>query len=84
MILNTRSTWAISFYLCPGRFIPVRRDTADGQVALQFTTLLNEADASIATGTGAIVAVVDLMMRGSTDTEVLIALPNHAYRIPTS
>jgi hypothetical protein len=56
-------------------------DTSDGNTNVQFTTNLTEADGSIATGSGAIVAVVDILMRGSTDTEVQFTLPDHPYRI---
>jgi len=56
-------------------------DTSDGNTNIQFSTLLGEADASIATGTGAIVAVVDILMKGANDTYVLFTLPDHPYLV---
>lgn len=52
-------------------------DTSDGNTNVQFTTALTEADASIATGTGALVRVTDIYYRGSTDTEVVLTLTDH-------
>lgn len=54
-------------------------DTSDGNTNVQFTTLLGEADATIATGTGAICAVYDIIMKGANDSRVEIVLTDHPY-----
>jgi len=54
-------------------------DTSDGNTNVQFTTALDEADATIATGTGAILAVYDLIMKGENKTAVQVVLTDHPY-----
>ena len=56
-------------------------DTSDGNTNVQFTTTLNEADATIASGTGAICAVYDIIMKGQNHTAVQLVLTDHPYSI---
>lgn len=56
-------------------------DTSDGNTNVQFTTNLYEADATIATGTGAVCAVYDLIMKGENKTMVQLVLTDHPYMI---
>lgn len=50
---------------------------------VQFTTLLLEADASIAVGTGAAMITVELILNGPTDSYVLCTSNDHALNIAT-
>ena len=52
-------------------------------VTLQFTTLFTQADASIAVGTGASLRVLELIGKGTTDSEVRFMLNDHAFRDAT-
>lgn len=52
---------------------------ADGPMALQTSTLFTQADASIASGTGGEVSVVDLELNGLTDSYVLFHLRLHVH-----
>ncbi len=52
---------------------------ADGPGWVQGTTLITQADASIASGTGMDVSVVDLDLNGLTDSYVLFKLRNHVH-----
>ena len=56
-------------------------DTSDGNTNVQFTTNLYEADATIATGTGAICAVYDIIMKGQNYTAVQLVLTDHPYLV---
>ena len=51
----------------------------DGASFLQFTTLLNQADASIAAGTGAEVQVFRLELEGASDSRVLYTFRQHQW-----
>ncbi len=50
---------------------------------VQFTTLLQEADASIAVGTGAAMVTVELILNGAADSYVLCTSNDHALNIAT-
>lgn len=50
---------------------------------IQFTTLLQEADASIAVGTGAAMVTVDFILNGAKDSYVLCSSNDHALNIAT-
>ncbi len=50
---------------------------------IQFTTLLNEADASIAVGTGAAMITVEMILAGLADSYVLCTSNDHALNIAT-
>ncbi len=52
---------------------------ADGPMAVEGTTLLTQADASIASGTGSEASVVDLELNGLTDSYVLYKLRDHVH-----
>lgn len=56
-------------------------DTSDGNTNVQFTTNLYEADATIATGTGAVLAVYDIIMKGENKTAVQVVLTDHPYLV---
>lgn len=56
-------------------------DTSDGNTNVQFTTLFTEANAEIASGTGAVCAVYDIIMKGENHTAVQLVLTDHPYNI---
>ena len=68
------------FLMCPWTFYPGDgTDTSDGASNLQFTTVFTEADASIASGTGLVCAIYDLILMGANDSRVQILLMDHPY-----
>ena len=54
-------------------------DTTDGNSNIQSTTLFTQADASVASGTGAQVSVVDLELNGRSDSYVLFIFDAHVH-----
>lgn len=56
-------------------------DTSDGNTNVQLTTNLYEANATIATGTGGICAVYDIIMKGQNYTAVQLVLTDHPYLV---
>jgi hypothetical protein len=52
---------------------------ADGPAAVQGTTLITQADASIASATGMEASVVDLELKGRSDSYVLFVLRDHVH-----
>ena len=56
----------------------------DGNGNLQLTTLLGEADASIASGTGGAVVITRFDLRGITDSNVYFTLGDHLLNVYTS
>lgn len=56
-------------------------DTSDGNTNVQFTTNLTEANAEVATGDGAVVAVYDIIMKGENHTAVQLVLTDHPYLV---
>jgi hypothetical protein len=54
-------------------------DTTDGGGNVQFTTLLTQADATIASGTGASEVVYDLELNGRSDSYVLFINGDHLF-----
>ena len=68
------------FLMCPWTYLPGDgTDTSDGAGNLQFTTLFTEADASIASGTGLVVQIYELMLMGPADSRVQFLLVNHPF-----
>lgn len=68
------------FLMCPWSHIPLDGTAnEEGNLTLQTTTLFTQADATIATGTGAEVNITDLIMRSATDSQVVFKLRDHVY-----
>lgn len=68
------------FLMCPWTYLPGDgTDTSDGAGNIQFTTLFTQADASIASGTGLVVQIYDLLLMGESDSRVQFLLVNHPY-----
>ena len=67
------------FIIIPYNWVGTGGSGADGPMAVQTTTLLIEADASIASGTGGEVSVVDLELNGASDSYVLFKLRDHVH-----
>ena len=63
-----------TFHQCPWA-----KEPGAGAGNVQTTTLFTQADATIVAGTGLVAAVVDLELKGSTDSYVLFITPDHAY-----
>ena len=68
------------FLMCPWTDLPGDgTDTSDGGGNLQFTTNFWEADATIASGTGLVVQIYDLILAGTNNSAVRFVLVNHPY-----
>jgi hypothetical protein len=67
------------YLMCPWNMAGTGAAGADGPMAVQTSTLLYQADASIASGTGGEVSVVDLELRGRSDSYVLFVLRDHVH-----
>ena len=67
------------FYIIHYNWVGTGAAGADGPMAVQTTTLLLEADASIASGTGGAVSVVDLELNGHANSYVLFKLRDHVH-----
>lgn len=71
------------FLFCPFGLQGSGAGGSDGVGNLQATTLFTQADASIASGTGGVVAIVDLELNGRTDSAVLFVLGDHIFNVAT-
>ncbi len=67
------------FFMIPYALMGDGTVTTDGNSNLQTTTLFTQADASIASGTGGQVSVVDLELNGRSDSRVLFILDAHVH-----
>lgn len=68
---------ADEFLFCPYGLQGSGAAGSDGVGNLQTSTLFREADASIASGTGGLVAIYDLELNGRADSRVLFVLQDH-------
>ena len=67
------------FFMIPYALMGDGTATTDGNSNLQTTTLFDQADASIASGTGGQVSVVELELNGRSDSYVLFVLDAHVH-----
>jgi hypothetical protein len=67
------------YLFCPFNTAGTGAGGADGAGFLQTSTLFTQADASIACGTGGKIAVVDLELKGRSDSYVMFVLRGHVY-----
>ena len=67
------------YLFCPYNIAGTGAAGADGPGFLQTSTLFTQADASIASGTGGEVSVVDLELNGRSDSYVLFVLRDHVH-----
>ena len=72
------------FLFCPYSNYGTGAGAIDGVGNLQTSTLFTEANASIASGTGAAATIVDLELNGRTDSAVLFILQDHQYGVATN
>lgn len=68
-----------TFLECPYAGFGTGASAIDGANFLQFTTLISQADASIASGTGAEVQVFKMELNGASDSYVLYILRQHQF-----
>ena len=67
------------FFMIPYALMGDGTVTTDGNSNLQTSTLFTQADASIASGSGGQVSVVDLELNGRSDSYVLFVLDAHVH-----
>jgi hypothetical protein len=73
------------FLMCPWTMIPGDSTaTTDGHGNVQVTAAFYQADASIASGSGATAMVYNLILRSETDSEVEFLLADHALGVLTT
>jgi len=73
------------FLMCPWTMIPGDgTDTTDGNGNVQASAAFYQADASIASGTGGLCAVYNLILRDSNNSEVEFVLTDHAHAFATT
>ena len=72
------------FLLCPWGMQGAGGAGDDGVGNLQTSTLFTQADATIASGTGATVVVVDLELNGRTDSHVLFINQDQHFNVSTN
>jgi hypothetical protein len=66
--------------MCPWNAGPLDGTaTTDGSANVQTTTLFTQADATVASGTGLVVNVVNLMLRDINNSEVEFVQAEHAW-----
>ena len=68
-----------TFLMIPYNMAGTGAAGADGPGFLQTSTLFTQADATIASGTGGEVSVVDLQLNGASDSYVLFVLRDHSH-----
>jgi hypothetical protein len=71
------------FLACPWNTTGTATAGMDGITTVQASTLLTQADASIASGTGGKVVVSDLVLNGAYDSYVKFQLDDHIFKIST-
>jgi hypothetical protein len=67
------------FFMIPYALMGDGTATTDGNSNLQTTTLFDQADASIASGTGGQVSLVELELNGRSNSYVLFVLDAHVH-----
>jgi len=68
-----------TFIMIPYNLSGDGTDTTDGNSNIQSTTLFTQADASVASGTGGQVSVVELELNGRSDSNVLFIFDAHVH-----
>ena len=71
------------FLRCPWSAYGTHGADLDGSGFLQTTTLFTQANATIASGTGGVVQVVGMVLRGTTNSFVHFKFRDHHYIVPT-
>jgi hypothetical protein len=71
------------FLACPWNTTGTATAGMDGITTVQASTLLTQADASIASGTGGKVVVSDLVLNGAYDSYVKFQLDDHIFKVST-
>ena len=72
------------FLFCPWALLGDGSGGEDGSGALQMTSDFTEANGAIASGTGAAVSIVDLILAGALDSFVQFLLTDHVHRLDTT
>ena len=75
---------ADQFLMCPWAIFGDGASGYDGVGHVQGTTNVDQADASIASGTGGAVVIFDLELNGRRNSAVLFILQDHQYLTPTN